>query len=374
MRYSADLPANTGIRKILIVKWSAMGDVILATALMEDIAHAFPGRALHLNILPAWEKLFAADTRFSKVLITDLRNPQRRFSAIWQWLRLVRAQNYDLIIDLQCNDRSRLLLGLLRLSGATTRYYLGNRRRFPYNIAPATLAPAAHAIDKGRAALLAGQIPAITTRPVLHIPKLNYAHAAALLAAHHLENQQFAVFLPGSNADGYLKRWGAERYAQLAKYLHENGLKHIVLIGGADEVDECQRIAELCGKWLVNLCGQTAILDIPPLCAAARCIVANDTGTAHVAAVTTTPLLILCGPTNPQRVKPLGAQVATMQADLPCINCYQKTCSHHSCMAALTPQLVAERLQQIGALGKLCTMQNSVIAGLTHNLNTIAYP
>lgn len=350
MRYHADLPADSSINKILIIKWSAMGDVILATALMEDISRAFPGRELHINTLPAWEKLFTEDTRFSKILVTDLRNPHQRLQSIWQWLRLMRKQRYDLAIDLQCNDRSRLLLNLLILSGAAIRYRLGNRRQLPYNIAPANLPQSAHAIEKGRAALLAGNIPAITPRPILHIPRANQERAHQLLIAHQLAVGEFAVFLPGSNAAGYLKRWGAQRYAQLAQRLHENGLKRIVLIGGADEVEECQRITAMCGSWLVNLCGQTAILDLPPLCAAARLIVANDTGTAHLAAATTTPMLLLCGPTNPQRVKPLGAQVSTMQADLPCINCYQKICEHHSCMTALTPELVWRRLQKLGAV------------------------
>jgi len=83
--------------------------------------------------------------------------------------------------------------------------------------------------------------------------------------------------------------------------------------------------------------------------APARVVVANDTGTAHVVAATGRPMLVLCGPTDPRRVKPLGAAVATMQADLPCVNCYRKTCVHHACMRLLTPGRVAERVA--GLLG-----------------------
>ena len=68
----------------------------------------------------------------------------------------------------------------------------------------------------------------------------------------------------------------------------------------------------------------------------ARVVVANDTGTAHVAAAAARPMLVICGPTDPRRVRPLGEQVRTLQASLPCINCYAKTCSHHSCMREVT--------------------------------------
>lgn len=349
LRYRADLPADPSIRRILLIKWSAMGDVILASALMEDIARAFPGRELHLNTLPAWQGLFAADRRFQKILAIDVRNKAQPLAAIWRWLRIIRAQRYDLIIDLQCNDRSRLLLGLLALSDRNIRYRLGNRQQLPYNIAPVAPTCPAHAIERGRDALQAANIPATTPRPVLHIPDANRQRAQTLLRTYALTPGQFAVFFPGCNANGHLKRWGALRYAALAQRLYAQGLEHIVLIGGSDEAAECQRIADACGNWLVNLCGQTAILDIPPLCETAHCIVANDTGTAHLAAVTQVPMLVLCGPTDPRRIKPLGDNVVTLQADLPCINCYRKTCSHHSCMALLTPELVMQRLKTLTA-------------------------
>jgi|GEM_PF-2821976 len=166
-------------------------------------------------------------------------------------------------------------------------------------------------------------------------------------AAHGLTPGQFAIFLPGCNVNGHLKRWGAARYAALANQLHQEGLERIALIGGPDEIEECQHIAQACGPWLVNLCGQTAVFDIPSLCEPARFIVANDTGTAHLAAATPTPMLVLCGPTDPRRVKPLGDNVITLQADLPCINCYRKTCSHHSCMAMLTPSRILQRLREL---------------------------
>ena len=347
MRYCADLPADSAIRRILVIKWSAMGDVILATALLEDIARAFPGRDIHLNTLPAWQGLFAEDPRFQKVLAMDLRDSRQPVAATWRWLQQVRQQHYDLVIDLQCNDRSRLQLGLLGLTGSRIPYRLGNRRQFPYNIAPAELPQPAHTIDRSRAALQAGNIPAITPRPVLHIPNAHRSHAQDLLATHGLTPGQFAIFLPGCNANGHLKRWGAARYAALANQLHQEGLENIALIGGPDEIEECQRIAQACGPWLVNLCGQTALFDIPPLCEPARFIIANDTGTAHLAAATPTPMLVLCGPTDPRRVKPLGDNVVTLQANLPCINCYRKTCSHHSCMTALTPSRVLQRLRAL---------------------------
>lgn len=348
MPYCVDLPADPAIRRILVMKWSAMGDVIIATALFEDIARAFPGREIHLNTLPPWKHLFQDDPRFQQVFSFDLRGREHSYREMWRWLRHVRRMQYDLVIDLQTTDRSRLLLGLLGLSGQRIPYRLGNHPILPYNIAPPRLKQSTHAIDRMRAALRAGGIVARTPRPVLHIPDRNRERAHKLQQTHDLRTGDYAVFFPGCQAAGHLKRWGASRYAALAQRLRDTeGLSKVVLIGAKDEMEECQQIERECGPWLVNLCGQTEILDIVPLCEPARLLVANDTGTAHVAAATDRPMVVICGPTDPHRVKPLGDNVVALQADLPCINCYQKDCAHHSCMPAITPDRVIATLRAL---------------------------
>ena len=99
----------------------------------------------------------------------------------------------------------------------------------------------------------------------------------------------------------------------------------------------------------MNLCGETEILDLIPLARRARCVVANDTGTGHVAAVADRPMVVICGPTDPRRVRPAGPRVHTRQAPLFCVNCYRKDCSHHSCMEVLHPAQVLEALAAAGA-------------------------
>lgn len=342
------LPLRDDIQRILIIKWSAMGDIVIATTLMEDIRHAFPKAELHLNTLPPWDKLlFADDTRFARVLAVDLRNKKKRLANSLAWLKEVRAAKYDLVIDLQSNDRSRILMSLLWLSGARIRWLLGNHARFPYNLAPEPQPAAVHALEHQRASLQAAGIETRTPRPTVYFNKEHQAHAQTFQQQYGLTRGSYAVFMPGCQAAGWLKRWGAERYAALAQLLETSGVEKTLLIGGPDETDECEKIAELAGDTVINLCGQTQILDIVPLCQDARFIVANDTGTAHVASATDRPMVIICGPTDPRRVKPAGDNVLALQADIECKNCYRKTCSHHSCMPMITPEQVLDTLNGI---------------------------
>ncbi|MGK0171592.1 MAG: lipopolysaccharide heptosyltransferase II [Gammaproteobacteria bacterium] len=343
-----NLPQTGGIARILIIKWSAMGDVVIATAAMEDVVRAFPSSRIDLNAMRPWDTLFEHDPRFDEVFSFDLRGTERGLAGMWRWVRHVRERRYDLIVDLQSSDRTRALIAMLQLTGRGARYRMGHRRGFPYNVSPDWQDPGAASHENVRRTLAAGGIAARTERPVLHIPDTTSARVEALNAQHGLARGNYAVFLPGSQAAGHLKRWGATRYADLAVRLREDGLEHVVLLGGPDEVDECARIEAACGPWLVNLCGKTELFDLLPICEDARVIVGNDTGTAHIASTTTRPMVVVCGPTDPNRVKPMGSNVTTLQTSgLDCINCYCKQpCVHHSCMVQMTPATVHRAVQR----------------------------
>ena len=167
MTRPTDIAGDASIRRILIMKWSAMGDVVISSAMFEDLRKAFPEAEIDLHTLPPYVQMFAGDPRFAEVCSIDVRRRQGGWRGGWRWLRFVRSRRYDLIVDLQTNDRSRALMTLLWLSGAAPRHRMGNHRRFPYTIAPDPAAEPLHAFDLQQRTLQAAGIPAATPRPVL---------------------------------------------------------------------------------------------------------------------------------------------------------------------------------------------------------------
>jgi heptosyltransferase II len=351
--WRACLAHDPAIRRILVMKWSALGDVALATAAIEDLHRAFPAAEIDLDTLPPWRGLFDHDPRFARVISVDLRGRGGRLKGSLEWVRAATAEPYDLVVDLQSSDHSRILLGLLVATRRAPRHRLGGHRGMPYTLAPAPLTGGPyHALARLQRTLSAGGIPAVTDRPVLHPGPEHRERAAALTRRHDLEPGAYALLFPGSQAAGFLKRWGIARFAGLARRLLEEGrAQRVVVAGGPDEVEECRSITEAVGKGAVDLCGKTRILELVPLAEGARLIVANDTGTAHVAAAAGRPMVVVCGPTDPRRVKPAGERVRALQAELACRSCYRKTCWHQSCMVRVGPEDVLRVLDDPALAG-----------------------
>ncbi len=334
------------VRRILIIKWSAMGDLVSATAFVEDVRRAFPAATIDLNTLPAYAGLFRDDPRWRRVIAVAVRDGWR---GMWRWLREIGAGQYDLVVDMQSNDRSRLLLSLLAWSGRGARWRIGHRARFPYHFGPARDMVWDRPGIFTRSALQAAGIATLTPHGRLHVAEAQRRHVAALMEEAGLRPGSYVIFLPGSQKAGFLKRWGVQRYAELARLLLARGVESIVLVGGPDEVEDCREIARLGGAAVVNLNGRSGIADAVLLAEGARAIVGNDTGMAHVCACTDTPMLVICGPTDPRRVRPIGPQVLAVQVDIPCRNCYAKDCpqaEYQRCMQLLTPHWVAEAVLQ----------------------------
>lgn len=345
-------PIDAGnIRRILVIKWSAMGDVVGATTFINDIRAAYPAAEIDLNTLAPWDRLFEGDPRFRQVFAIDVRGRKGRFAAALKWIKAVLAGRYDLIFDLQSTDRSRIMLGIVRLLSPQLRAIVGHNPGYPYIYAPQRPAepyPGWHS----DLALKAAGVPRIACHGYLHVSQASRDRVAELMSRNGLVAGRYVLLLPGSQRAGWLKRWGVDRYAALARELRAQGVPRVAIIGGPDEVEDCAAIAGRSGEGVINLNGQTSISEIVPLAEGAACIVGNDTGAAHVASCAGRPLLVVCGATDPRRVRPIGPHVQAVQWIGPCINCYRKTCNYQpelACMAAVTVETVADwALHQCG--------------------------
>ncbi|MGB0732339.1 MAG: glycosyltransferase family 9 protein [Pontibacterium sp.] len=333
--------ANHTPQKILIIRWGGLGDVALCSALIEDVARHYPEAQLHFNVEPPWHHLFSADKRIYKLHVQKVRGTPK-WQSLKTFLKMMRTERFDLVLDLQSNDRTRLYLSAARLAGFAPKAISGMKSVYPYGKNTGFADPNRYAFDCYASVTQALDIPRVAMHPVFSLAVESGEKARDIATEHGLVGQRFAILVPGSSAAGKQKRWGVHNYIALAEILKQSGkIDRVAIFGAGEEQAECDAIVQPLGSFAVNLCNKTPLDVIPALVSASVGMVSNDTGVGHIAAAADKPLLLICGPTLAERVKPLGQQVMSFQAD-PAL--FKQDDTAKTAMDTVEPSRVADAL------------------------------
>jgi heptosyltransferase II len=186
----------------------------------------------------------------------------------------------------------------------------------------------------------AGELPAMP--PLVARPEEQEA-AAQLLRKLGAAEQPYWVLAPGARY-GPAKRWPAERFAAVAERLQAASPARIVLVGEACDAATAQAVRSAFPAAL-DVTGATDLGTLVGLLAAAQGVLANDSGTMHVAAALGRPVVGIFGSSNPAWTRPLGPRAVAMSNPVICSPCYRSDCNRDfACMLGLAPEAVASRL------------------------------
>ena len=335
---------NDQPKKILIIKWSALGDCVIASSIFDDIYRAFPQAQVHLNILEPWHLLFQHDPRIYKIIHFPMRKVG--INTYIKWLKFIKQEKYDLIIDLQSNDKTCFLLGLIKCLGFAAPLQIGVRQSFAFKYAPDISAREQHVINRYRSVLLKIGIKLADNL----LPKL----FTSPIELEHVNEQtkslgRFILFYPGCSPKAKAKQWPYQYYSELALLIKQKNLAdHIVLIGAKDEKLICQNIAASDPNFIINKCEQTSLLELSIWAKNAIANIGNDTGAAHIAASANKPQITFFGPTSEVKSSPLNQHNINMTYNIDCRPCFNNLCQlqHHHCMKLISPTKVLQTLEQ----------------------------
>ncbi|HZL35341.1 MAG TPA: lipopolysaccharide heptosyltransferase II [Tepidisphaeraceae bacterium] len=337
--------------RILIIKPSAIGDVVHALPVLNLLRGKWPQAKISWLVTPACAGLLDGHSQLDEVI----RFERRRFGQSWRdptaaaglfgFARDMRERQFDLAIDLQ---------GLFR-SG-----WLSASTRAPVRVGPAGARELGwvfytHRINTGTAELHAvernlrlAEALGLGREPVKFVFPTDDEDRrfVATLAPNGL---RYAVFLPGANWD--TKRWPPEKFAACVAPLRERfGLESIVAGGSIDT----PLAAQIPGA--LDLTGRTDLRQLVALLERAQLVIANDTGPMHIAAALGRPLVTMYGPTSPARTGPYGRMGSVVYLDIECRPCLGRHCSHTSCLRKLEPdsilQLAAEQMMAEAPSGR----------------------
>jgi len=329
--------------KILVIKLSSLGDVILSTAALRAIREKFPQANYKISLLIGEEAkdILLRCPYIDELLVCDLKNKDKGLKGLWGVGRILRKKNFDLVIDLQ-NSRASHILAYL--SGCINRYGYNNKKfAFLLNHTVYEHKPLVDPVTHQFKILKMLGIDLLNNSLELWPSSEDQKAVDELLNAQWLSQAQKVV---GINISAS-KRWSTKLWPleYLICLCEELGLKDIrVIITGTcqDQAQANLLINSLKNTKIINACGKTNINELAVLIKKCQVFISADSSPLHIASSVGTAFIALFGPTDALRHLPPGNNYVVINKKLHCSPCYKTKCRTKRCMVQISPAEVFE--------------------------------
>jgi len=323
-------PAHDGggsMRQTLVIRPGGIGDGALLAPALKALKKRFPQSRLTMLAEQRNARVFQLVPAVDQVL---------RYDAPREFLAALRLRA-DLVIDTEQYHRLSAIVARLLGARVSIGFATNQRARLFHHAIPYSHDD--YEIDSFLHLLTPLEIVApAPSAPFLTVPRTAQARADQLLAAR--AGKPFVTIFPGASIPE--RRWGADRFAQVATTLHRQGYA-IVVVGGREDNAAAAKIAEAAGG--LNLAGQTSLAETAAIIAQSALLVSGDSGVLHLAAGLGTPTVSLFGPGIAKKWAPRGKRHIVINKELPCSPCtrfgYTPRCSKGAlCLRQISVQEV----------------------------------
>jgi len=337
--------------RILIIKYSALGDVVLAIPSIREIRKNFP--SAHITVLTgkSAREIIARLPYVNDVIVLDKMLYPNKFKLLKEMGRILRENTFDLVIDLQ-NNRTSHLLSYLSLSPRRIGYDNG-KFSFLLNYRMKDTEEKISPIEHQFRLLNNFGIKCEDRSLELVIGKEDEEFIEEILKQNWVSPAQILVGMNvGSSSRWFSKRWPLERFAYLAEELSLKGIR-VILTGTEEDREEVKRNQILLRSRPINLCGKTTLSQLAALIKRCAVYITADSCPLHLAMAVDTPTIALFGPTDPRRhIAYSKDNVIIIHKKIFCGPCYRPTCKDYECMRRITVQEVLDGVTRLLRLKK----------------------
>jgi heptosyltransferase-1 len=341
------------VMKILIIKLSAIGDVVQTLPALEAIKKRYPDSEITWVVEEAAAGILEGHPLIDRLLVSHrrawlrmLRNPLKAAKGvvdITRFIKDLRSVRYDIAIDFQGLSKSGMLIGLARAARKIgfdkTRelsYLFLNERLPAYDIEK-------HALDRylDVARYLGANEPfSSCTLPI----EREVSAIRMKIEGMHLQGRPLVVVNPV--ARWKTKLWLERNFADLADRLVKEKKAVVIFTGSTADRAVNERIISMMKETAVNWAGETTLKELAALASLSALFITTDTGPMHLAAAAGAKVLALFGPTAPWRTGPYGSSHVVVRTGIACSPCFKRTCEIGvRCMEEITVEEVMEQIK-----------------------------
>jgi len=332
------------MHKVLFFKPGAIGDLLHTLPALKALRKKFPAAQVTIVVSPGLESLLQGMPIADHVRVFDRAKLKRHLKEFIEFAMRLRAERYDLFIDMQPSLRS---MALRWLSGA--RHILIYRKQKRSKAGERRLHAAENFLETLRPLGIESPVDGIE----LQVASDVFEKIDRFLKERNIVDDRPLIALNCSvGAARPARNWFPERFASLADRLIGELNAQVIFVGGNEDRELVQRVLSDMRSKAISAAGDLSIAETAALLARCRCLVSADTGPLHLATAVQTPVVGLFGSTDPRRTGPIGRGHQVIIKSIDCVPCEEKQCplGTRACMADIT---VDEVFNDVGkVLGK----------------------
>jgi ADP-heptose:LPS heptosyltransferase len=337
------------VKKILVVKFAAIGDSIMLIPMLRTLRRAYPKSEITFLCSDINVSIIRKIPYIDKVLVENvhnfLSNPLRFVKMIFE----LRQNRYSIIIDTEQWSRiSPIIIALLKYEFSVGFKTEGQYKHFMFNRV-IIHSRDKHELDTFIDLLTPLFVPVYPSDYVLEyfLSEDNENTADDFFNENNLVGKKVITMHPGCGGLGAPREWDIARYIALGKRLIDYNNEIVILISGApSEVQKCSELEkglhEIFGdsKKIINIAGIYSLDDVVAIIKRVTLIVCSNTGMLHLASCMGTKTMGLHGPTNPAKWGAYSKNTVLIQSDKYCSPClylgHDYGCKAPSCMSHIS--------------------------------------
>jgi heptosyltransferase-2 len=315
--------------KILIIRFSSMGDIIYTTPVVRCLKTQLPDAEVHFLTKPAFKYIYDSNPYVDKLLLLK--------PALSETIRDIKSEHYDYIIDLHNNLRTSLIK--LRTGIKSSAYKKQPIRKWLSLKLHLKLVKPIHLVERYMKAVKFLGVKN-DGKPIDYYVKSQHDLQKLLPASHQ---DGYVAFVIG--ATHFTKRMPNEKIISICREINHP----VVLLGGEDVKANGMEIAHATGAKVYNACGITSLDESVFIVSKAQKVLGFDTGLTHIAEAFDVPIGSIWGGTVPEL---LGVQPYMVKnAKVIGIDLYCRPCSkfglekcplgHFKCMKDIPEEIVS---------------------------------
>ncbi|MBL0691172.1 MAG: glycosyltransferase family 9 protein [SAR324 cluster bacterium] len=332
---------TSGINRVLVIRFSSLGDVVLLSCLFRELKNIFPQAKIDFVTLAEFSEIHSLSPHINEIISWPRLH---HIKSLWILAGLLKInKNYDLVIDAHKSTRSLIIW--LRYLFSKAMWLKLNKKTwqrqllisFKFNILKKNPSRRQTYLDILKKFTNTNKLNNLSE---IFVDESIEQRLNQKISLNKINN--YIVVTPGASCK--LKQWPIENFIKSCLKLSQNN--HFIIVGGSDDDLSRQLADKLAGK-AINLAGTLTILETCALLKHARYVISNDSALTHLAEAVGTPALVIYGPT----VKEFGftpqlALSEIIEVNLPCRPCSKngsgrcKNSNYLECLTSITPEQV----------------------------------